>query len=116
MDIAAVAGQLRRFAADRDWDQFHNPKNLAMAVAGEAGALLEVFEWLTPDQASELTQSQMRAVEDEMADIAIYLIRLADKLSIDLEKVIAQKIEANNFRFPADHVRGIAASKRILGR
>jgi NTP pyrophosphatase (non-canonical NTP hydrolase) len=109
MDMAAVAAQLRVFAADRDWDQFHNPKNLAMALAGEAGELLEVFQWLTPDQAADLTPDQRTAAAEELADVLIYLIRLADKLGIDLDTAVSRKIEANGQRYPARQVRGVAS-------
>lgn len=112
MDVAAVAAQLRVFAADRDWDQFHNPKNLAMALAGEAGELLEVFQWLTPDQAADLTSEQRTAAAEELADVLIYLIRLADKLGIDLDTAVSSKIEANALRYPVPQVRDVSAPRR----
>ena len=104
--------QLRRrlaeFAAAREWDQFHSPKNLAMALAGEAGELLEHFQWLTEDQSRSLDAAKHRAVGHELADILIYLIRLGDKLEVDLVAAAREKIGINEDRYPADKVRGDA--------
>src|ERR1700716_4372336 len=108
MDIRAIAARLDQFAVDRDWDQYHNPKNLATAIACETGELLEVFQWLTPDEAARLTQGQRDAVRDELADILLYVIRLADKVDIDMNEAVESKMELNDLRFPADVVRGSA--------
>ncbi len=80
------------FAADRDWNQFHSPKNLAMALFAEAGVLVEPFQWLTEEQSKRLDSKQLSQVQDEVADVFIYLVRLADKLGIDL-------IESANKKF-----------------
>lgn len=108
MDLHALSLQLRAFAEERDWDQFHNPKNLVMALAGETGELLEIFQWMTPAQAENVAQSpaKFRAIEDEMADVFIYLVRLADKLGVDLETVIARKIGENAAKYPVHKARG----------
>jgi NTP pyrophosphatase (non-canonical NTP hydrolase) len=101
--------RLRAFAAERDWEQFHTPKNLSMALAGEVGELLEVFQWLTPDQAAEvMSSSRADDVRDELADVTIYLVRLADILGIDLLEVANGKLERNHDRFPPGDVRGRA--------
>lgn len=99
---------LRNFAAERDWDQFHSPKNLAMALTVEAGELQEHFQWLTEQASRELAGEELAAVGAEMADVLIYLVRLADKLGIDLLEQAAVKIEVNARRYPADEVRGSA--------
>ncbi|MGB5475125.1 MAG: nucleotide pyrophosphohydrolase [Gammaproteobacteria bacterium] len=100
---------LRDFAAERDWDQFHSPKNLAMALIVEAAELVEHFQWLTEEQSQTLPPDKLTEVEQELADIQIYLIRLADKLGIDMEKAVNAKIELNAKKYPADKVRGKAA-------
>lgn len=82
--LTAITAELREFAAERDWQQFHTPKNLAMGLAGEAGELLAEFQRLTPEQSAGLTAEQRRAVADEMADVLIYLCRLGDVTGIDL--------------------------------
>ncbi|TVR37515.1 MAG: nucleotide pyrophosphohydrolase [Nitriliruptor sp.] len=100
---------LREFARERDWEQFHTPKNLAMALAGEVGELLEIFQWLTPEQANAVMESaRADDVEDELADVAIYLVRLADVLGVDLAEVAQAKLDRNRGRFPPDHVRSRA--------
>ena len=97
MDIKNIQKQLSDFADERDWDQFHNPKNLAMALSVEASELVEIFQWLTPEQAEAIMSSnEGEHVKEEMADIMIYLIRMADKLNVDLEKAVADKIIKNN--------------------
>ena len=102
MNINNIQKQLSDFADERNWDQFHNPKNLAMALSVEASELLEIFQWLTPEQAeSIMSSSESEHVKEEMADIMIYLIRMADKLNVDLEKAVADKIVKNAVKHPA---------------
>jgi dCTP diphosphatase len=100
--------RLREFAVARDWEQFHSPKNLAMALIVEAAELVEHFQWLTEEQSAALPPDKLAEVEQELADIQIYLIRLADRLNIDLEQAVNAKIALNERRYPADKVRGSA--------
>jgi dCTP diphosphatase len=99
---------LREFAAARDWDQFHSPKNLSMALIAEAAELVEHFQWLTEDQSKALPANKRSEVELELADIFTYLVRLADKLDIDLLAAAEKKLEMNAEKYPADVVRGSA--------
>ena len=99
---------LLAFARERDWEQFHSPKNLSMALAGEAGELLEHFQWLTEAQSAALDTDKKQAVAGEMADILIYLIRLAQRLDVDLIDSVHRKVEINRQRYPAERVRGDA--------
>jgi NTP pyrophosphatase (non-canonical NTP hydrolase) len=94
--------RLREFAAARDWEEFHTPKNLAMALAGEVGELTTLFQWLTPEQSVIATQDPERAaqIEDELADVLLYLIQLADGLGVDLLAAGEAKINRNETRFP----------------
>ena len=102
MDIKDIQKQLSDFANERDWDQFHNPKNLAMALSVEASELVEIFQWLTPEQAELIMESsENEHVKEEMADIMIYLIRMADKLNVDLEGAVADKIAKNGKKHPS---------------
>ncbi|MDH5654535.1 MAG: nucleotide pyrophosphohydrolase [Spirochaetia bacterium] len=100
--------QLRKFAHDRDWEQFHSPKNLAMALAGEAGELLEHFQWLTEKQSAELSGKKLKEAGEELADILIYLIRISDQLNLDLIDEVQNKIKINEKKYPVDKVRGSA--------
>lgn len=100
--------RLLQFARERDWEQFHSPKNLAMALAGETGELLEHFQWLTETQSADLTDDKKAAVALEMADILIYLIRLAERLDVDLVDAANRKLAINEARYPRDKVRGDA--------
>lgn len=100
LDLDEVRDFLRKFAAERDWEQFHTPKNLAMALAAEAGELLEVFQWLTPEESIDLTEEQRRAVADELADVLQYLVRLADLVGIELADELWRKLDENEERFP----------------
>jgi NTP pyrophosphatase (non-canonical NTP hydrolase) len=100
--------RIAEFAAARDWDQFHSPKNLAMALIGEAGEVIEHFQWLTETQSQQLSAEKQQAVSHELADVLIYLIRLADKLEIDLITAAYQKIELNERRYPTERVKGDA--------
>ena len=98
--------QLRKFAAERVWEQFHSPKNLAMALIVEAAELVEHFQWMKEEESTSLPPEKLSEVEQELADIQIYLIRLADKLDVDLMKAVANKIELNERKYPADKARG----------
>jgi len=99
--IQELMNEIRAFAQARDWEQFHTPKNLAMALAGEAGELVAEFQWLTPDESSkdQLTIEQQKAISLEIADVQIYLLRLADVLGIDVAVAVREKIEINKSRF-----------------
>jgi len=101
-----LARRLREFAAERDWDQFHSPKNLAMALVGEAGELAAEFQWLTEAQSHEPDPAQLARIRAESADVLNYLVRLADKLGFDLIAAAHEKIDGNALRYPADTVRG----------
>jgi dCTP diphosphatase len=100
--------RLLAFARERDWEQFHSPKNLAMALAGEAGELLEHFQWLSEEQSADLPSEKKDQVALEMADILIYLIRLGERLDIDVIDATYRKIALNQARYPAERVRGDA--------
>jgi len=109
MNIQDIQKQLADFADERDWDQFHNPKNLAMALSVEASELVEIFQWLTPKQAEEImSTNESEHVKEEMADIMIYLLRLADKLNVDLESAVTSKIVQNGKKYPVDFSKGNA--------
>src|SRR5690554_340520 len=93
--LSELQAALRSFAKERDWDQFHSPKNLVMALAGEVGELVEHFQWLTEAQSQKLPQDRLSSVAEEVADVQLYLIRLADKLGIDLVTAAGEKIKKN---------------------
>ena len=99
---------LKRFAQERDWEKFHSPKNISMALIAEAAELVEHFQWLTEEQSYALEQEKRNEVAMEMADILIFLIRCAERLDIDLVKSAYSKIAINEARYPADKVRGNA--------
>jgi dCTP diphosphatase len=104
--LAAIRERLRAFAGERDWDQFHAPKNLAMALIVEAAEVVEHFQWQDPTQA--LAADKTAALAAELADVLFYLVRLADRLDIDLGAAAAEKLAVNAARYPADRVRGSA--------
>jgi dCTP diphosphatase len=103
-----LKNRLREFAKERDWDQFHSPKNLSMALIAEAAELIEHFQWLTQEQSSNLSDDKIKEVEQELADILIYLVRIADKLEIDLVEAAKRKIDLNAVKYPAEAARGSA--------
>ena len=105
-ELNALRDELRQFSAERDWDQFHSPKNLASALSVEAAELLEPFQWLTEAQSRALTADQARAVRHELADVFIYLVRLADKLDVDLLQAAREKMALNAARYPVEKSRG----------
>ncbi|RJO59884.1 nucleotide pyrophosphohydrolase [candidate division WS5 bacterium] len=98
--------RLQEFAKERDWDQFHSPKNLSMALIAEAAELIEHFQWLTQEQSSNLPGDKLKEVEQELADILIYLVRIADKLGIDLIDAAHMKVDINKIKYPSSHVKG----------
>jgi dCTP diphosphatase len=106
--LTELRDALRRFAAERDWDQFHSPKNLAAALAVEAAELLERFQWLSEEESRRLPPAELEKVRQEMADVLNYLVRLADKLDVDLLEAARAKLEINERRYPADKARGTA--------
>lgn len=106
--------QLRAFAAARDWDQFHSPRNLATALAVEAAELLEPFQWLDDEQSRALPPETRAAVEEELADVLLYLVRLADKLDVDLAAAARAKITRNGAKYPVDKARGSSRKYDML--
>ncbi|MGH8119666.1 MAG: nucleotide pyrophosphohydrolase [Gammaproteobacteria bacterium] len=98
--------RIRRFAEERDWDQFHTPKNLAMALIVEAAELVEHFQWLSGEESGVLPADKKAEVEAELADILIYLVRIADKLDMDLYRAALQKLQHNAEKYPAEKVSG----------
>ena len=100
-EIDNLKAEIKAFAGSRDWEQFHTPKNLSMAVAGEAGELVSEFQWLTAEESklSKLSPEKLSDIELEIADVAIYLIRLADVLNVDVASVVRKKLSINESRF-----------------
>ena len=109
LNLDDLRRKLRAFAEERDWDQFHSPKNLSMALGVEAAELIEHFQWLTEQESSQLLPETLQEVAEEIADIQIYLIRIADKLGVDIEAAVNEKIDSNEKKYPADQVRGDAS-------
>ena len=108
MDIELVKQKLRTFAEARDWDQFHSPKNLASAISVEAAELLEIFQWLTEEGSRTLNAETKDKVEQEVADVFLYLLRLADKLDIDIIAAAGRKIAINEEKYPVALAKGNA--------
>jgi dCTP diphosphatase len=106
MSLEELRSALQRFASERDWDQFHSPKNLAIALSVEAAELLERFQWAPEADSKVLTPDQHAKVREEIADVLLYLIRLADKLNIDLLAAATDKIQVNAAKYPVDKARG----------
>ena len=104
--IEELKHKLKEFAQIRDWEQFHCPKNLAMALSVEAAELLEHFQWMTEQESETLSPQRQAAVAFELADIFIFLIRLSDQLNIDLMEVTKRKMEINNKKYPVEKVKG----------
>lgn len=108
LDVDALSIALANFARDRDWEQFHSPKNLVMALSAEVGELTEIFQWLSEDASKDVgrDQSSAEAVRDEIADVALYLVRLATVLGVDLNEAVTQKIKKNAEKYPVNKARG----------
>ncbi|AKQ61300.1 nucleotide pyrophosphohydrolase [Bordetella hinzii] len=107
-DLESIKLALRRFTAEREWQPFHTPKNLAMALAGEAGELVAVFQWLTEAQSRALDACQREAAMDEIADVQMYLVALADQLGVDIAQAVERKMVKNAAKYPAEAFRGSA--------
>jgi NTP pyrophosphatase (non-canonical NTP hydrolase) len=107
-DLARLRALVREFVDERDWDQFHTPKNLASALTVEAAELLEHFQWLQNGRVEELGEDKLKEVRHEMADVLVYLVRLADKLDVDLLAAVQEKMVLNRAKYPAEQVRGDA--------
>ena len=105
-ELEALREALRTFAAERDWDQFHSPKNLAAALSVEAAELLEHFQWLSEADSRRLAPEQIEPVQQELADVLLYLIRLADKLDVDLVAAAKAKLALNALKYPVEKARG----------
>jgi NTP pyrophosphatase (non-canonical NTP hydrolase) len=105
-ELEELRVRLREFAAERDWDPFHSPKNLAMALSAEAGELLEIFQWLTEAQSRSLSPEAQAAASEEIADVLLYLVRLGDQLGIDLTAAARRKLDANALKYPVEKARG----------
>jgi len=108
MNISEIQNQLKKFAIERDWEQFHTPKNLAMALSVEASELVEIFQWLNVEESNSPDQRQIEKINNEVADIAMYLLRFCSVLGIDLEKVIESKLERNSEKYPVNLSKGNA--------
>ena len=106
--LEELSARLAAFAAEREWEQFHSPKNLAMALAAEAGELLEHFQWLTEDESVALPEATRKEVALEIADVLLFLVRLADRLGIDPLEAATHKLEVNARKYPVDKSRGRA--------
>ncbi|WP_018152199.1 nucleotide pyrophosphohydrolase [Leeia oryzae] len=106
LSIDTLTQRLRDFAAERDWDQYHSPKNLAMALTVEAAELQEIFQWLTEAQASQLSPADHQHAAEEIADVLLYLLRLADKLGIDVLQAAVDKMQKNALKYPVETAKG----------
>jgi dCTP diphosphatase len=105
LDLRGLRDALRDFASERDWDQFHTPRNLAASICIESGELLERFQW-ADKSSKELTADEAKAIRHELADVLLYIIRLADKLDIDPIAAAREKIAINALKYPVDKARG----------
>lgn len=105
-DLHALRDIVRQFAQERDWEQFHTPKNLAMALSVEVAELVEHFQWLPTGADHELNDQQRVGIRHELADSLVYLIRLADRVGVDLHDAVIEKMQLNREKYPADKVRG----------
>lgn len=104
--MQTLKSALREFAKERDWDQFHSPKNLAAALSVEAAELLEHFQWLTDEQSRSLSKERRSAVAEEIADVLLYLIQLSDKLDVDPMQAAEEKLKLNALKYPVERARG----------
>ncbi len=106
MNIATLTERIRQFRDARDWQQFHSPKDLAVAIVAEAGELLQPFVWKSPEESILISQTKREEIADEIADVGILLFELADNLGLDLAQIMSAKLDRNELRYPADKARG----------
>ena len=116
MDLEKLRDDIRAFASERDWEQFHTPKNLVMALAVESAELMEHFQWLTPEQSLNLKAETKGKVAEEIADVLIYLVRLSDILGVDLLDAAFNKMGTNRAKYPVDLSKGLATKYTDLGK
>lgn len=117
-DLEALQMRIRAFVAERDWAQFHTPKNLATALVCEAAELVEIFQWLTPEASMRVMDDEITATEvrDELADVLVYVLRMSDVLGVDLQRAVAEKLEKNARKYPVDASKGSAEKYTRLGK
>jgi len=108
IDLQQLVLRLREFAEQRDWEQFHSPKNLSMALIAEAAELVEHFQWLTEEESALIQGDKLEGVRQELADVFIYLIRISDRLNVDLFDAVNNKIAINEQKYPVEQVKGKA--------
>lgn len=106
MNLEKIQSIIKQFSDDRDWDKYHSPKNLVMALSGEVGELNEIFQWLSEDESKNLSSDTKQHTKEEVADIAIYLLRICMKLDINLEDAIIEKMKINEEKYPVDRIKG----------
>ena len=114
MNLTELAGELREFAKERDWEQFHSPKNLSMALSVEVAELVEHFQWLTEEQSASLEAEDLASASEEIADIQIYLTRLADRLGVDIGEAVTRKLDLNARKYPIAKAHGSALKSTKL--
>lgn len=107
-NLGELKERVRAFVAERDWERFHSPKNLAMALSVEASELVELFQWMTEEESGAIDPERRRRVAEELADVLWFLVRLSDRLDIDLLEAAERKLSANAAKYPVDRVRGQA--------
>lgn len=107
IDVENLASSLDRFADDRDWQQFHSPKNLLLALTGEVGELCEIFQWMSETDSTDAAKrpETAQAVKDELADVLMYLVRLASVLDVDLNQAVTSKLALNGLKYPVDKAK-----------
>ncbi|MFM8270353.1 MAG: nucleotide pyrophosphohydrolase [Pseudomonadota bacterium] len=110
MDIEKLQTKIREFVKERDWEKYHDPKNLVMALSGEVGELVEIFQWLTSEESQQVMKNSKTAIQvrHEIADVCVYLLRLCDKLQIPLEEAILEKLVLNEKKYPPHLSKGTA--------
>jgi len=105
-DVKVMTDKIKRFRDDRDWMQFHDPKNMAVSIILEASELLEHFQWKTTEEVEKYSKQNLPEIKDEIADIALYLFELADNLGIDLIDAMGQKLKKNEMKYPVEKAKG----------
>ena len=113
VSVEDLKEEMRQFVAERDWRQFHSPKNLSMSIAIEAAELMEHFQWLTQDQSRQLDDASTQQVGEELADVLCYALAMANELELDIAKTVREKMEKNRSKYPAEQFRGRYGQKDL---